>query len=199
MSSENYCLEGEEWRDIEGYAGLYQVSDRGAVKSLARDVPIGDHGFCHHDERIMSCHSNGHGYLRVMLSKDGEKTNKYVHRLVAEAFLVRPDGMDYVDHVDGNRSNNAASNLRYCTQRQNIHYSIESGRLSTEENIKHLQTDEAKRAQRDSARKPVLRSDGVMFESANDAAKEMGCTRQAVSRAARGESKTCNGYAFKYV
>lgn len=63
---------------------------------------------------------NGHGYKQVQIMRSGKRYTRYVHRLVAECFLEKPDGYDYINHKDGNKSNNSVSNLEWCTQSQNL-------------------------------------------------------------------------------
>lgn len=113
----------EEWKDIKGYEGLYQVSNYGRVKSLTRwsvsarsYVPA---------EVIMSPTDNGNGYLIVSLSRGTHRKNHYVHRLVAEAFVENPNGRNYVNHLDYDKRNNRSDNLEWCTQKENVLYSAE--------------------------------------------------------------------------
>ena len=116
----------EEWKDIQGYEGLYQVSNLGRVKSLERRV-------CNHNngatrlirEQIITPTDNGNGYKIVGLHLKRKRQNKYVHRLVAEHFLEKPSGKDFVNHIDYDKSNNAVANLEWCTQIENVAYSVE--------------------------------------------------------------------------
>lgn len=102
---------GENWRDVAGYEGLYQVSDRGRVKNVKRDA-------------ILSPAKNNRGYFRVLLCKDGVKTNKFVHRLVALSFVPNPDNKPQVNHIDGCKENNGAINLEWVTQRENMKHAF---------------------------------------------------------------------------
>lgn len=96
----------EEWRDIRGYEGRYQVSSLGRVRSLTRPGCKG---------RVLRPTPNGHGYLAVSLSSPSGRGSKNVHRLVAVAFLgPRPHGME-VCHGPGGQHDNRLSNLRYDT------------------------------------------------------------------------------------
>ncbi|MEH7254293.1 NUMOD4 domain-containing protein [Neobacillus niacini] len=88
----------EEWKDIEGYEGKYQVSNFGDVKSLKKD-------------RLLKQSEMNNGYLKVSLSKDGKSNAIPVHRLVAEAFITRIEGKDQIDHTDGDKKNNTIFNL----------------------------------------------------------------------------------------
>ena len=105
----------EEWRDIEGYKGLYQVSNMGRVKSLNYNRTG--------RERIMKGLDNGHGYLFVQLCKDGKAKNCRINRLVAMAFIPNPDNLPEVNHKDKIRTNNRVDNLEWCTTQYNIEYS----------------------------------------------------------------------------
>lgn len=98
----------EIWKDIPDYEGLYQVSDMGKVRSIAKDI-------------VISARPNNKGYLRVNLSKNSKVTKVLVHVLVAIVFLGHvPDGMNVVvDHKDGNKLNNHKDNLQIITQRKN--------------------------------------------------------------------------------
>jgi hypothetical protein len=100
----------QEWRDIEGYGGIYvgvyQVSNDGCV----RRVKTG---------RILKPGPSGNGYLTVHLYADGKPKTCKVHRLVAEAFVPNPDNKPDVDHVDRNKLNNHVSNLRWATGAEN--------------------------------------------------------------------------------
>lgn len=91
-------------KDVVGYEGLYTVSIDGVVtKKGGKVVKPFDHK----------------GYLRVNLRKDGEVKKFRVHRLVAEAYIPNPDVLPQVDHIDENKSNNHASNLRWCANKDN--------------------------------------------------------------------------------
>lgn len=101
----------EVWLPVKGYEN-YLVSNMGRVKSLnlyRRTSP----GF-------MALNDHGNGYLYVTLNKGNRSKNFYVHRLVAEAFCLKPYGCDYVDHIDHDRSNNKAYNLEWVTQKENV-------------------------------------------------------------------------------
>ena len=102
-------LEGEVWREIEGYMG-YQVSNMGRIKSFKRRNTI-----------ILQTFYNNKGYERVALCMNGKGRYFLVSRIVAEAFCQKPDDeCDTVDHIDGNKQNNTASNLRWMTLSDNI-------------------------------------------------------------------------------
>lgn len=100
-----------KWRDIKGFKGLYQVSNTGLVRSI-RLKPY----------KVLSLSIKPNGYVRVTLSKGGLDKSKYIHRLVAEAFLPNPEGKPQVNHKDRNKLNNSKSNLEWMTSRENIRH-----------------------------------------------------------------------------
>jgi hypothetical protein len=110
----------EVWRDIPGYVGLYQVSDQGRVKSLARIVHRPPKGPYPLKERFIALITDTCGYLRVGLHKDSRKTTKKVHRIVLMTFAPHVNQGDlHVNHKDGNKKNNCLENLEWCTVSEN--------------------------------------------------------------------------------
>lgn len=114
----------EEWKTIKGYEGLYEVSTLGRVKSLDRYVNC-----CYGSKqlrkgRLIRFIHKPNGYLMASLCKSGNRKNFYVHRLVAEAFLEKQEGKDFVNHIDRDRKNNNLNNLEWVNVRENILYSL---------------------------------------------------------------------------
>ena len=108
-------LPGEIWRNISGYEGIYQVSNKGRVRSI-RDGKI---------LILKPCKRNG--YLMIGLRKNGAHKNFQVHRLVAQAFIPNPENKPMVDHIDTNKLNNCVENLRWATDKENHRYAAENG------------------------------------------------------------------------
>lgn len=108
----------EIWRDIEGYDGLYQVSNCGRVKSL-------NYG---REGRILKA-SLKSGYPFVQFGKCGRQI--YVHRLVAKAFIPNPDNKPEVNHIDGNKTNNHADNLEWGTRSENNVHAVRLGLMKS--------------------------------------------------------------------
>ena len=109
----------EIWKDIEGYEGIYQVSNTGKVKSLDRKVwNYTKKG------RVLKMHNNGHGYYNLSLHGNGkDEKHAYVHILVAKAFIPNPNNYEQVNHKDFNKSNNCVDNLEWVSRKQNVlHY-----------------------------------------------------------------------------
>lgn len=106
----------EMWRWVDGYEGLYMVSNKGNIKRVgkARGAKVG---------RILKLAHSGGGYPQVGLTKNCEKKIFRVHRLVAKAFLEPVEGKPFVNHKDGNKTNNVVDNLEWCTRSENALHS----------------------------------------------------------------------------
>ena len=138
-------MKEEIWKDIEGYEGLYQVSNMGRVKSLERTVRCG-RGYKIIPERIRKARKNNYGYLQLNLYKDGKIKSYKIHRLVAQAFLENPDNLPEVNHIDENKQNNYVENLEWCSKSYNMTYNGRAkkvgkklrGRKQSEEHIKKV-------------------------------------------------------------
>ena len=113
----------EIWKDIKGLEGFYQVSNKGRVKSICVKRCINGKYYFIKRERILASCSNGKGYKVAFMQKDRKRIQSGIHRLVAEAFLEKPDGCNVVNHKDYNRENNCVENLEWCTTQYNVEYS----------------------------------------------------------------------------
>jgi hypothetical protein len=121
-------LENEKivWKPVKDYEGLYEVNQFGQVKSVERRVKCCGNGTRLVKERILAKDLYCEGYYRVQLFKEGNKKNKRIHRLVAEAFIPNPEGKSEVNHKDFNKLNNYVENLEWCTGEENIEHYQES-------------------------------------------------------------------------
>lgn len=116
----------EEWRDVEEFKGRYQVSNFGRVRSLQDHLGRKRH-------KMLAMHpSTTSYYLYVKLYAGGKMHNRSVHRLVAKAFVANPDGKPMVNHKDGNKRNNHASNLEWVTCSENHSHAVSNGLRSME-------------------------------------------------------------------
>lgn len=124
--------ETEEWKDIPGFEGLYQVSDLGRVKSLDRGVEAWNakskkNIVYRYKGKILTQTKDKDGYMMLALGK--HHPNKKVHRLVAEAFIPNPENKSEIDHIDGNPENNIVENLRWANRKENINNPITKERM----------------------------------------------------------------------
>ena len=107
----------EVWKDIEGYEGLYQVSNLGRVKGINDYMK-------YKSGRILTQYlmDRGKGYYKVWLYKNTKRKMCYVHRLVAQAFIPNPNNYPDINHKDENSRNNVVENLEWCTEAYNMSY-----------------------------------------------------------------------------
>lgn len=103
-------MENEQWKDIPGYEGRYQVSNHGRVRSLL---------FCRNG-RILKPDIVSNGYARVHFQF---KKTFLLHRLVASAFIPNPKNLATVNHIDGDKTNNHVSNLEWSSYSDNMRHS----------------------------------------------------------------------------
>lgn len=207
----------EEWRDIEGYEGLYQVSNEGRVKSL---------NFHRQKiERIIKPSTNKKGYKRVLLQNNGKKKNYLVHRLVAKTFISNPNDYPIINHKDENPSNNFVDNLEWCNSQYNNTYNNRHlkcahkiakshlGSKASDEARKHVSEAMKKRFSNGAViwnkglpskrRKQVIQYNQNMeeiktFESVRKAALETNSDLQSIIDCCKKRRKTYKGFIWEY-
>lgn len=115
----------EKWREIPEFKGFYEVSNCGNVRSVSRVVK-NKNCFQTLKGRTKKPSMSTSGYLKVCLYKDNKNHNRYVHRLVASAFLEQ-EKKETVNHIDGNKLNNHVSNLEWATYKENNNHAYLTG------------------------------------------------------------------------
>ena len=164
-----------EWREIVGYEGIYQVNEFGHIKNVLRD-------------KINKQFGGGSGYMMISLSRDGSTSKKYIHRLVAEAFIPNVEDKPLVNHNDGNKTNNKPENLEWVTNQENIIHSFANGLQTMRYKYKPVQM-------LDKVTSEVLQE----FESVTQAGTHFGKTEQNIIACCKGRKKSAYGYAWRYV
>lgn len=135
----------EIWKDIEGYEGLYLVSNKGRIKRLPQHMIRSNGAELKFEERIMTKKDNGKGYHYVTLHKFSSKKDKkniLVHRLVAIAFLQNPHNYKFINHIDGNKHNNEVNNLEWCSREDNMQHAYRNKNMFNKNCIPIIQLDE---------------------------------------------------------
>ena len=164
----------EIWCPIKGYEGLYEVSDKGRVRSLKSGK-----------ERILKPLRIKTGYLQVQLLKNGEQKMYLVHRLVAQTFTPNPYNLQEVNHKDEDKDNNSVQNLEWCDRKYNINYGNRNQMVSIK------------------LSKPILqytKSGGFIREwkSTYDIERNLGYFHNCISYCCNGKLKSAYGYVWKY-
>lgn len=117
----------EVWKDIKYYEGIYQVSNFGNVKSLDREVAPNNRVPYWRKGKICKQSKSNLGYMTVGFTVNNKQVNKYVHRLVAEAFITNMNDYPQVNHIDCDKTNNRMYNLEWCTNSQNQIHASKNG------------------------------------------------------------------------
>jgi len=113
-----------QWKDIEGYEGLYKISDSGLVLTLGRKAFCG-HGYRITKDKLLKQKLDRYGYTVVYLIKDGKMKTKKLHRLLMETFVGKSSLT--VNHKDGNKNNNLLTNLEYLSSSDNLKHAHKLG------------------------------------------------------------------------
>lgn len=173
----------EEWRDVKGYEGLYQVSNMGRVKSL------GNGNSNNSKEKILKPGKDKKGYLIVIICKNGKRKTCKVHRIVAEAFIPNYDNKYEIDHINCIRDDNRVKNIRLCSHKENMN------------NPKTIKCEsECHKGNRNKLSKKVICIEiNEIFNSTGEAARELGINKSHISDCCNGKRKTTGGYHWKYI
>lgn len=165
----------EIWKDIEGYEGLYQISNMGRIKSL------GNGSSNNSKEKILKSSKDRGGYLRVDLYKNGKGKALTIHRLVAIAFLPNPDNLPEINHKDENPQNNCVSNLEWCNRSYNINYGTRT----------------------EKTQKPILQFSKTgefvrKWDGIREVERELGLSHSHISKCCKGKLKSVGGFKWCY-
>ena len=172
----------EHWKAIAGYEEIYEVSDLGRVRSLK-----------FWKEKILKPQKDKGGYLHVGLSKDGQIKHTYVHRLVAEAFIPNPQGLETVNHKDEDKTNNSVANLEWMSNKDNLNYGTRNKRVS-EARLNHPAF--SKKVQMfDKSTGELL----ATFPSIHEAERVTGIAQSHISSCCLGKLKSAGGYKWRYI
>lgn len=172
-----------ELRDVVGFEQYYAVSSDGRIIAKPRTIMRSNNRIWHLDERELKPHDNGNGYLSVLLYDENHKERKYVHRLVAEAFIPNPDNLPQINHKDENKKNNSVENLEWCTCYYNLTYGTHLQRVADAQSMPVLQ----------------FTDDGIFvnrFKSAMDASRQTGIPQRNISTACSRTTHYANGFIW---
>jgi len=185
----------ENWKDIQGYEGIYQISDKGNVKSLPREWVWGNGAVRRRGELILKPGLNSAGYLSINMVTNGTSKNVVVHRLVAKAFIPNPEVKAEVNHINGDKTDNRVENLEWCSREENQQHAYDTNlhkrtRAVCAENCRKLFS------------KPVMQltKDGKelnVFPSENEAERLTGINQANINACIHGKAKSAGGFIWK--
>lgn len=172
----------EIWKDIQGYEGLYQISNMGNVRSLL---------FINGKSKIirkktLKQNITKHKRCLIHLYKNTIRKAKSVHRLVAEAFLSNQDSLPEVNHIDGNTLNNKVTNLEWCSKSYNSKHAY----INNLSKLKKFNENEMK---------SIIRSDGKIYKNSYEASRDLCVSVCSIRDVLKGRTKTCKNYKFEYI
>lgn len=167
----------EVWKDIEGYEGLYQVSNFGRVKSS-------------YTNRFLKGRKSPQGYLLVNLCKNNIASGKTIHRLVAQAFIPNSENKPQVNHIDEDKTNNMVSNLEWMTSKENLNHGTRNERagkaISKSNSIPIIATN-------------IKTGESREFYGINECARQLGLHHQSIYKCLKGKLRQTGGYTVKYL
>lgn len=169
-------MEKERWKDIPGYEGLYQASNLGRIRSLPNSS--------RNSVRVLVSYKKKSGYHNVTLCKNKKVKYYRTHRLVALTFLPNPENKEYVNHINGDKSDNRLENLEWVTASENALHAhrvlgIKSNGGCPRKKLRCIET-------------------GVEYESLHDTERKTGLKRQALNYCLK-HNGTCGGFHWEYV
>lgn len=180
----------EEWTPINGYDGLYIISNLGQVKRYKKG-----------DWKKLKPFKNRKGYLQVRLCKNNKTTSFYIHRLVALHFIPNLENKSEINHIDENKENNVVSNLEWTTHKDNINHGTRNERSSK------TRKEKFKNGEYRKINKKVICYDIETgnftreFESISQACYELKKPSRCVGNivnCCKGKRKTVYGYYWSY-
>lgn len=167
----------EVWKDIQGYEGLYQISNKGRVKNFKTN-------------RILTVHQQPNGYSYITLHKEGKPKTFRIHRLVAQAFIPNPNNLPCINHKNEIKTDNRVENLEFCTNKYNSNYGTAKERatkkrINGKKSFEVLQFD--------------LKGNFIKeWQSTMEVERATGFYNNNISKCCRGGYKQAYGYIWKY-
>lgn len=178
----------EKWMPIKDYEDSYEVSNLGRVRSKDRYTPTWN-GQVFKKGVIKTMQEDKDGYYKIWLSKNSKKKPYFVHRLVAESFLLNDSELPIVNHIDGNKKNNVPNNLEWCTRSHNDKHAFKLGLR------KVICGGTSKRVLRMSPKNGSVK----IYESMSAAARDNGISVQNISYCANGLQPKANGFYWVFI
>lgn len=198
-----YC--NEVWKDVQDYEGLYQVSNLGRVRSVDRIAYRSDGIKMFRAGKVLKLRRKDNGYIVADLWKNNKGHGKYVHRLVAQAFVPNDYELPVIDHLNCNRADNKAANLEWVTYSENNRRAAAVRHKNNWNNPEYVANKVAKMPKNPGVnkRKPVKGTSlktglSITFPSMRAAAKKLNGYSSTICEAIRG-NRPCYGYEWEII
>ena len=177
----------EIWKDIKGYEGIYQVSNKGNVRSLDRTVITKENKVRSLKGKLLKPATITHGYLGVNLCNKSYR----VHRLVAEAFIPNPNNLPIINHLDEDKTNNCVDNLQWCTSQENNTYGtrLQKASDSMKKKENHGLNEQIIEMIKNQNKKVLCVTTNKVFDSIKEASEFYNVSRTGISGCCKGKFK----------
>ena len=165
-------MENEIWKDIKGYDGKYQISNKGNIKNVKRN-------------KLLKIQFNKNYKCIHLVGTDGKIKNYTIHRLMAQSFIPNPDNLSCVNHKDENKLNNSLDNLEWCTKKYNCNYGTAIERTKKQNQKTLLQYD--------------LNNNFIKeWNGLNECAKSLNVSASHISQCCNNKRNKAYNYIWKY-
>jgi len=184
----------ENWKPVKDYEGFYEVSDLGRVRSVSRMI---NSGIKHNSEtlkkgKVLKNNLKRNGYLTCDLSKNNVVKTKTIHRLIADAFLEKVEGKNYVNHKNAIKTDNRAKNLEWVTCKENARHAIDMGLIPEPLQCKRILCVEAKLEFKSS-----VEAARWLNETKHNHTKNILVMARNIRAVCSGKREKTNGYRWK--
>lgn len=174
----------EIWKPVAGYEGIFDVSNLGNVRRLEQKASPGTGNYSR-PSRVLKVRKNNKGYSMVDLWVHNHRSQRLVHRLVAEAFIPNPDNLPEVNHKDENPENCCAENLEWCDRAYNMKYGTLGMRIAKANGKVVYQFDKSNNFVKE-------------YPSIMEAQRQTGISQGSIGYCVHGKRKTAGGYVWRF-
>lgn len=185
----------EEWKDIIGYEGLYQVSSHGNVRSFDRVMKGKNNTSRLRKGVVFSTKVSGNSYVCVSLTKNNKTSSHNVHKLVATHFIPNEDNLPEINHKDEIKYNNHVDNLEWCTRKYNANYGTSKERIVSHPNHKTMVKNKRKKIRQYDFLGNFIKE----WDSVSSAVKDSGCSVDYITDSLHGRYTGLGLYVWEYV
>lgn len=179
----------EEWKDIEGYEGLYEISNLGRVRSLDRIVVYSNGRKYFYKGEILKLKVDKYGYNIISFCKNGKHKTYTIHRLVASAFIPNTENKSCIDHINTIKTDNRVENLRWVTNKENMNNPLTLNKYFGKSNHNSRSVFQFNKNME------LIKK----WDTIKDASKNLNINQSCISMCCSGKRNKSGGYKWGYV